>query len=681
MCGIGAVSLKKGLTQTQRDKVRLNMQILGLYNDSRGGHGCGVYMNSKIYKGHDDDKKKDDTRLIGNFIGQDDWILPKLKSNTMIMHARKATFGLQKEKNNHPFYIETGDPAKDIIGVHNGSLKEVYSLCTKYNLKWADYDVDSEVLLTVIANHGLEVLNEYKGAAALIWTRPMDPDTLYVYHGASRSKKDGEEEEERPMWFLETKEGIYFSSMPESLNAIRDDLSQKVKCFVYNTVFSVKDGKFVENLYTVDRGDVNVETYTYTGGYRNGYNGSGYGSSYTSRGSYTPKKDDPSILDINLETLPYRATKETPKYKKDKTPLVYFHKGRYWYKDNKMHGNFFIDKKGVVFSEDSMQVTEYYFFRGVMLKSKDAYDKVLELSNTDGYSSLNNNALNFAHTISKYSQYPVVMLSHEGTNIDGEWRKSYYLNEKRLVGEFNLNPKWSNRTYHLNDGRLVKISSSIPKEEPKLLVDEKDSKAPTVQLTCISNFDKVFSGIQELTLEISDSEYLAILEYVRQMLQIKSTLDPDDDEIKEFAHKMLRKAVDQKKSIRTMLDDKKRELDVFLALAEELKEEGANKIELSKETEKEEEDEQLDDKTIDEAIEEHEINKLEDEVEGHIEDAIGLVKELHSDAEALETYSGLDIATETADVIKKGVDNIRSGLNEVFDKHNKQALNIELTNI
>lgn len=681
MCGIASVSLKKGLTQIQREKVRLNMQILGLYNDSRGGHGCGLYMNNQIFKGHDDDKQKDDTRLIGSLIGQDNWLMPKLKSNIMMMHARKATFGLQKEKNNHPFFIETGDPEKDLILVHNGSLKEVYKLCQEYSLKYVDYDVDSEVLATIIANHGLDILNKYKGAAALIWTLPIEPDAFYVYHGASKTKKNGELEEERPLWYLETKEGIYFSSMPESLNAIRDNLKQVAKCFVYNEVFKIKDGAFLENVYSVDRGDVNVETYTtnYTG---NTYSRGSYGSPYNgyTNSNYNSKKDDEPVLDINLETLPYRATKETPKYKQDKTPLVYFHQGRYWYKEEKLNGEFFIDRKGVIFKEDNMQVIKYYFYRGVMLKGEEAYQKVLKEINNDGYSTLTNNELNFACNISKYATYPVVMLTNEGNSVGGEWRKCFYSNDRRLTGEFNLNPKWSNRTYHLKDGKLVRISTSIPKDEPKLLLNEKESNAPVVQLTIVGNFDKLFFDIQEAILEITNPEWLAIMEYTRQTLQKTSTLDPDDDEVQEFAHKKIRAAIAQKKTIREIFNDKDRELDIFLALSLEL-EEDAKKEEKNKFQIVDDEEDAPDDKTIDTALENYELSKMEDEIEGRLEDAIGLIKELHEDAETLETYAGVDIATESARVIKTGVDNIRAGLNDVFDKNNKQALNIELTNI
>lgn len=114
-CGIAAFNGKKRLSLQQKQKIYTKMKILGLFNQTRGEDGCGIYINGVIHKGHNEGKV--DTKTFQSFITQKDWVLPIFtKGNVIILHTRKASYGAKTAANNHPFYIETENGANDIIG-------------------------------------------------------------------------------------------------------------------------------------------------------------------------------------------------------------------------------------------------------------------------------------------------------------------------------------------------------------------------------------------------------------------------------------------------------------------------------------------------------------------------------------------------------------------------------------
>ena len=77
-------------------------------------------------------------------------------------------------------------------------------------MPYAKVDVDSEMLAIALYNYKEEVLCNYKGMAALAYTFKTKPNTLYLYHGASKQYKNGKEVEERPLYYMKTRRYLLF---------------------------------------------------------------------------------------------------------------------------------------------------------------------------------------------------------------------------------------------------------------------------------------------------------------------------------------------------------------------------------------------------------------------------------------------------------------------------------------
>src|SRR5450759_4483115 len=101
MCGIW------GFSGNQPPDIS-RLKILGLYNQTRGLHSCGIYYSNEILKGVDDNK------LFSAFIANN-FIESVEGANVFIGHTRNATYGSHSEANAHPFLINDR-----MVLAHNG---------------------------------------------------------------------------------------------------------------------------------------------------------------------------------------------------------------------------------------------------------------------------------------------------------------------------------------------------------------------------------------------------------------------------------------------------------------------------------------------------------------------------------------------------------------------------------
>ncbi len=148
-----------------------------------------------------------------------------LKLDKILMaHVRAATVGNKDDpKNAHPF--QSGN----ITLLHNGTLKNHWPIMRKNDLKWADHDVDSQVVCSVInKNQNFDVLKEIDGAAAMLINNKDTPEILYVY----RNK-------ERPLFKGTINGNMYISSIDKSLELIG---AKNIKEFKENMLYKIKDG-------------------------------------------------------------------------------------------------------------------------------------------------------------------------------------------------------------------------------------------------------------------------------------------------------------------------------------------------------------------------------------------------------------------------------------------------------
>lgn len=146
-----------------------------------------------------------------------------LPDTLLIGHVRSRTVGTLSEGNAHPFIDGR------IVLVHNGTLTNEYLLCKEFDLKNSDYNVDSQVLAAVLnKTKNADVLEIYAGAAALLFTDTKKPEILYAYH-----------DKERPLFRGNREEGMYISSIKETLIAIG---CTNIKEFVENYLYTITNG-------------------------------------------------------------------------------------------------------------------------------------------------------------------------------------------------------------------------------------------------------------------------------------------------------------------------------------------------------------------------------------------------------------------------------------------------------
>lgn len=460
-CGLFGFSLKE---DANLEAAMVKLKILGIYNLVRGRDSCGVYVNNELIKGTGPQKNFDD------FIEDVILPIPKVENRIVIGHTRSSTRGVNSLENTHPFLINDR-----LIFSHNGTISNIDELCRKYELDPKDYEVDSQALGTLLDNEGSSVLKEYKGFAALAYTYPKEENTLYLYHGASKDYEYSPIKEERPLFFIENSQGIFYSSLVDSLLAIRDSEEDFVYELPVNIIHQIIDGKFTSSVIKIDREEANVTKYHTVG------KSQGAHSSHCRISKVTPKMtnitaaDNNGALVINLtkeykqlvlkESIP---SKLLNRYKFDnKDPFIYVHQGRFWEAPRTLaHGRYYLTEKGgsIKTAVDDIGTNIYYFWNGVILKGLEAHKVLLELS-ADANSFLNRiTYVNYAQEISRYSRYPVCNLGQEAEYFADPYKNAWFYERKR-VPSGSSTFKYSGRNYIFDSlGFLVGIKSSHNEE-------------------------------------------------------------------------------------------------------------------------------------------------------------------------------------------------------------------------
>lgn len=237
--------------------------ILGLYNNERGGDSCGVSTDGEIYYGVGSFLKN-----YHEFIVQKNYKSPLLYP-TVIGHTRKSSNGTINEHNAHPFGFGTLNEGFEFIGCHNGTLINHLEIAKKYNIDEDHFKqdnghfdrskIDSEILLEgIYKTKDIKILNDYIGGAAILFQDLNEPNIIYAFHGASRKETTDVSEqifEERPLYYYrENKNSLYISSIPEPLIAIGGELEKTVFEFDHNYVYKIENGDIDKAIkYKVDR--------------------------------------------------------------------------------------------------------------------------------------------------------------------------------------------------------------------------------------------------------------------------------------------------------------------------------------------------------------------------------------------------------------------------------------------
>lgn len=345
------------------------MRMLGVLNEERGTHSCGVYLNGGIKWGVDKQAHFREFSAANDlsFVGDD---------YNMLIHTRASTYGQHTVANAHPFGIKVKDDRLvyndlegpyDFVGMHNGTL-ESWSVTDlrKVEPLLSDVVMDSKVLLgRIMLDDDLQVLSQYEGAAALAWV--TGKNKLCVFKGANNNI------EERPLYYCYQPEGMYFSSLEKSLKSVFP--GTEIFPVKNNQVLYLENGKIVKDeiierkikYYT--RGNFTANTTTGT----------------TSTSSTTKKKEKHPLEVFDV-------------FEKASKNRVYMHWLRYWFKDDLLNGAVKLDQYGKKNTHGTMR----YFIQGIEFKDKASYEKFLKIP--EGWE---------LYEISKYTTHPIVCFEEE----------------------------------------------------------------------------------------------------------------------------------------------------------------------------------------------------------------------------------------------------------------------------
>lgn len=352
------------------------LKILGILNEERGKDSAGMVLNNKIYK-------KGNKTTFRELVQELKINKQNVKGNVFI-HTRAATVGALTADNAHPYlFEEEGKPS--MIFMHNGTIRNIDALATKYNVDTKDCLTDSRKLGKIIYEGNLDVLKEYTGAASIAFYYLDKPEEVYLWNGASQKGKDYYME--RGLYYVVLPNGtMYFSSQDDHLlNALNQP--DGVKEVPVNHLCKFVQGKLVEKT-PYDRSHL---FYISNGGYL-GYT--------DDKGPYAYAPPVTTVMGDNYTHLwPWAVAKTSIRYlaetsffitefsrddfmnKNIATGVVYFNGNRYMYVEGGIqtlaHGILNLTWSG---STKGLGIKDNkYFIDGYMIQDRDTYLSCLAL--------------------------------------------------------------------------------------------------------------------------------------------------------------------------------------------------------------------------------------------------------------------------------------------------------------
>lgn len=486
MCGIFGYA---GVPEFPVDLDKI--KVLGMENDSRGGNGCGLLLGDTLHKSVLPPKFTD-------FIRNKRLTVPTEKQ-VVLGHCRRATVGAVSVENTHPFQAIGKTRKPTLIGMHNGTVSNWEELCKEVGVEGhQNFQVDSVGLLSLLAHSAkgnFDVLSHYVGAAALAWVYNSSPNTLFLYHGKSKKYKNSAATpvEERPLYYWDTafqltedgelvpsgRRGVYFSSIPESLEKI-GALQNEVTELPFNAVFMVKNGK-ISKVADVDRSASYQDSYTYSG---TTYDYSRSGSEtkvvhFNSTTRANKKLPDPCIFMKSMEKQDICTLLLNDRQQANKNDgRVYFDRGIYWRDGFPIHSRFAVykypstnpevtmvdvpfyletDGTVVLFSEgETRKMEARYFYRGLLCRDKASYDALVVRAEKDEM-LYKQDYVNYVHE-QQFCIYSDNRASVVPTTpfifYDGTHKNTTRLSD---FAEGDFFPLFSKNVYRFKSGTLVEI--------------------------------------------------------------------------------------------------------------------------------------------------------------------------------------------------------------------------------
>lgn len=471
-CGIWAWS---GKDSKQFNKSKFDM--LGLYNDSRGGQGAGIYKNGEIIKSSKEKEYKD---FLVNINYNND-----LENPVIIGHARKSSSGLVNDNNTHPFgFGEKKNGEYEFAGVHNGTLYNERELSKMFDSDFSK--IDSHILLeSIYKNKNFKVLNHYIGAAALLFIDNNEPNTIYAFRGQSKKFESSDKvEDERPLYYYqESQNSLYISSMFESLVAITENSKdiENIHEFEPNKVYKIVDGDVKNSKkINVSRKECFQRQYNYNNSWNTGFNNRLNNNCNSSLNKNKSKKID---LNKNNKSTKnnkkFDITKESLKRKKGEGNKLKFEKFKYCRNGHPvtgiyiytLNGNFirldedyvdaaqefyanyvnhYFDLNNNIFVKSSMELKSDNFYMPYNIKDINSYKELPFIYIVNGHRVINRIDYESSYNNKSMTDYNLQFCSFYPIIIDN----IAYIKGEKIIHD-RINPLGSDFIYTIVDGKVV----------------------------------------------------------------------------------------------------------------------------------------------------------------------------------------------------------------------------------
>lgn len=467
----------------------MKIAILGIINETRGTHSCGIVINDTPSWGINRESDFRDFMANNN---------PEYKRNTdnftIIGHTRRATAGSHSKENAHPFFVtrrekegkiffsvnnEEAFEKKDerakkdkgiaLFGAHNGVLTNHFALSRSRGLPSGPFDLDSKIIYgCMLMEENFDVLADYKGKAALTFYKYGEKNTIYLYRGGSGTI------EERPLFYWRVKDkngftGIYWSSIKESLEIISEGKGQ-IEELKFNTVVKIVDGKIKENIKIKREEKKDDARSQVTSSRHTSRTQSSYPSSQTnsqdSRNT-THYSSGKETLTNSKDNLVLFENMESPDLTRAKSEnMVSFVFGRFWNQGHLLSGEININDQGIIDGDGSRK---YYFVKGIMLRNQGDYKSVVNELKTKKLT---------IKQMSEHSEYPIFKLLNESdifSNV-GETKGENLAFKAGVKSSISYTVDFVNLEYRFDDGLLKSIGYKDHREVNKKEDDDFDDE-------------------------------------------------------------------------------------------------------------------------------------------------------------------------------------------------------------
>lgn len=467
------------------------IKLIMSYNTIRGTDSCGIYINEKVIKGIG---ANSDIRVL---LSKNVLEIDSKTHHSIIAHTRKSTRGSHTELNCHPFRIE--HEGRVMYIAKNGTVTNIDEMAKKYDVDVTNIEVDSHKLGKIILEKGYDVLNYYKGGAAMIWTFEDNPNEIFIFKGASKEKYgDKELTEERPLYLITEPEGIYISSLREALDTCTNQKTT-VYTFQPNTVVKIKNNKLVI-VHEADRSKVedffipatqitmNIPTTTVSSTNKvtknvNYYNELTY--SFAALGK---------PLSGAVYYLGGRYYSFDHSFKEDVSPSdnieKYLLNG--FVKINAPNENYL--SYVLTHSACAVNHSEYYFYQGIMIKDPD---KFLSKKMDVRYNNFSNKFEKLKQ-LSSHTIYPICFLHSELGNLKSDTPEFYFRGNK-LKGITTTTPKFSHREYKYYPTGEVDITSKLKNDTRPVKDIEEDYDISNIYTIIQDDVENILTVTRNLT--------------------------------------------------------------------------------------------------------------------------------------------------------------------------------------